>query len=69
MPAFAAFGMVAFVAVFSFPSAGGSQLIPQNGPGILWEVAPAALAIVVLAWPQARRRKPGKIIQQPPKGT
>jgi N-acetyl-1-D-myo-inositol-2-amino-2-deoxy-alpha-D-glucopyranoside deacetylase len=69
VPAFAAIGMVAFVTVFSFPSAGGSQLIPQNGPGILWEVAPAALAIVVLAWPQARRRKPGKIIQQPPKGT
>jgi N-acetyl-1-D-myo-inositol-2-amino-2-deoxy-alpha-D-glucopyranoside deacetylase len=68
VPAFAALGMVAFVAVFAFPSAGGSQLIPQNGAGILWEVAPVALAIVVLAWPQARRRKPGKIIQQPVKG-
>jgi N-acetyl-1-D-myo-inositol-2-amino-2-deoxy-alpha-D-glucopyranoside deacetylase len=68
VPAFAALGMIAFVTVFAFPSAGGSQLIPQNGPGILWEIAPVALAIVVLAWPQARRRKPGKIVVQPVKG-
>ena len=59
--AFAALGMVGLVVVFSFPSAGGSILIPQNGPGMLWEVAPAVIAIVVLAWPQGRRSRPGKL--------
>jgi N-acetyl-1-D-myo-inositol-2-amino-2-deoxy-alpha-D-glucopyranoside deacetylase len=65
VPAFAALGMIAIVAVLSFPSAGGSQLVNQNGPGILWECSPAVLAIVVLAWPQARGRGPGKIERQP----
>ena len=64
VPAFAALGMIAIVAVLSFPSAGGSQLVNQNGPGILWEISPAVLAIVVLAWPQARRVRPGKIESQ-----
>jgi N-acetyl-1-D-myo-inositol-2-amino-2-deoxy-alpha-D-glucopyranoside deacetylase len=64
VPAFAALGMIAIVAVLSFPSAGGSQLVNQNGPGILWEISPAVLAIVVLAWPQARRPRPGKIASQ-----
>jgi N-acetyl-1-D-myo-inositol-2-amino-2-deoxy-alpha-D-glucopyranoside deacetylase len=66
--AFAALGMVAIVAVLSFPSAGGSQLVPQNGAGILWEISPAVLAIIVLAWPQARRVRPGKIAGKSVKG-
>jgi N-acetyl-1-D-myo-inositol-2-amino-2-deoxy-alpha-D-glucopyranoside deacetylase len=66
--AFAALGMIAIVAVLSFPSAGGSQLVPQNGPGILWEISPAVIAIIVLALPQARRSRPGKIASKSVKG-
>jgi N-acetyl-1-D-myo-inositol-2-amino-2-deoxy-alpha-D-glucopyranoside deacetylase len=68
VPGFAALGMIVAVAVLSFPSAGGSQLVPPNGPGILWGVAPAALAIIVLAWPQAIRSRPAKIADKSVKG-
>ena len=61
--AFAAVGVIVAVGLFSLPSGRGSQLILQTGPGLLWEFAPVVLAVVVLAWPQARRRGPGKIEQ------
>ncbi|HEY1530288.1 MAG TPA: PIG-L family deacetylase [Galbitalea sp.] len=69
VPAFAALGMVAIVTVLSFETAGGSVLIPQNGPGILWEISPPVLAVLALAWPQGRRRGPGRISSQQVKGT
>jgi N-acetyl-1-D-myo-inositol-2-amino-2-deoxy-alpha-D-glucopyranoside deacetylase len=64
VPAFAAAGVVAIVGLFSLPSRGGTQLIQQTGPGLLWEIAPIVLGVVVIAWPQAVRRRPGKIEKQ-----
>jgi N-acetyl-1-D-myo-inositol-2-amino-2-deoxy-alpha-D-glucopyranoside deacetylase len=61
VPAFAAAGVLVMVAIFSFPSAGGSVLITQSGPGLLWEVAAPIIAFVVLVWPQASTRGPGKV--------
>lgn len=61
VPAFAAIGVVAVVGLFALPAARGSQLILQTGPGLLWEFAPIVLAILVLAWPRARPRRPGKL--------
>jgi N-acetyl-1-D-myo-inositol-2-amino-2-deoxy-alpha-D-glucopyranoside deacetylase len=63
---FAAVGVIVVVGVFSFPSRGGSQLIFPNGPGITWQIAPVAIAALVLAWPQVHRRAPGKIAVQGP---
>lgn len=59
--AFAAGGMIAIVGILSSLGSGGSVLIPWNGPGILWQIAPTAIALVVLAWPRGRRLSPGKI--------
>ncbi len=64
VPAFAAAGVIAVVALFALPSGRGAPLILQTGPGLLWEFAPIALAIIVLVWPKARRRRPGKIASQ-----
>ena len=63
VPAFAAAGLVVIVALFSFPS-GGTQLIEQKGAGLLWEFIPIVLGVVVIAWPQAVRRRPGKLGKQ-----
>ena len=65
VPAYAAAGVVAVIAVFALPAAGGTQLIAPTGPGLLWETAPIVAAVVVLAWPQTRRRSPGKIEPKP----
>jgi N-acetyl-1-D-myo-inositol-2-amino-2-deoxy-alpha-D-glucopyranoside deacetylase len=59
--AFAAAGAIVIVGIFSFPSASGSVLITQSGPGILWEIAAPVLAFVVLVWPATRPRGPGKL--------
>ena len=64
VPALAAAGLVAIVGLFLFPSGGGTQLIQQKGPGLLWEFVPIVVAIVVIAWPQAARRGPGKLGRQ-----
>jgi N-acetyl-1-D-myo-inositol-2-amino-2-deoxy-alpha-D-glucopyranoside deacetylase len=64
VPAFAAVGLVVIVGLFSLPSGGGSQLIQQTGPGLLWEFAPIVLGVVVIAWPRVARRRPGKIENQ-----
>jgi N-acetyl-1-D-myo-inositol-2-amino-2-deoxy-alpha-D-glucopyranoside deacetylase len=61
VPAFAAFGVLVIVGIFSFPSASGSVLITQSGPGLLWEIAAPVLAFIVLVWPRMSRRRPGKL--------
>ena len=58
---FAAAGVIAVVGLFAIPIGRGSQLILQMGPGFLWEFTPLVLAVVVLAWPAAARRGPGRI--------
>jgi N-acetyl-1-D-myo-inositol-2-amino-2-deoxy-alpha-D-glucopyranoside deacetylase len=66
--AFAAAGVIVAVAVFALPSSKGTPLIVSSGPGLLWQIAPVVLTVVVLAWPQGRRRRPSKIDEQPVKG-
>ena len=65
VPAYAAGGVVAVIAVFALPASRGTPLISPTGPGLLWEIAPIVVSIAVLAWPQARRRSPGKIETRP----
>jgi N-acetyl-1-D-myo-inositol-2-amino-2-deoxy-alpha-D-glucopyranoside deacetylase len=61
VPAFTAAGVIVVVVVFSLPTDGATRLILQTGPGLLWQIAPFVIAVVVLVWPQGRRRGPGKI--------
>jgi N-acetyl-1-D-myo-inositol-2-amino-2-deoxy-alpha-D-glucopyranoside deacetylase len=59
--AFAAVGMIVIVGLLSALGNGGSVLIPWNGPGITWQIAPTVIGLVVVAWPRRRRIRPGKI--------
>lgn len=53
----AAAGVVAAVALLSLPGpSGGSTVILLNLPGIVWTVAPAVLAAVIVGWPRIARR-------------
>jgi N-acetyl-1-D-myo-inositol-2-amino-2-deoxy-alpha-D-glucopyranoside deacetylase len=60
----AAVAVMVSVAALSLESTGGTILVPGNWVGIAWSVAPTAIAIVVLAWPQRHRRSTGRIAQQ-----
>jgi hypothetical protein len=48
----AAFGIVVTIFLLSQPSAGGSILVPNNLPGVIWTFAPTVIALLVLAWPR-----------------
>jgi N-acetyl-1-D-myo-inositol-2-amino-2-deoxy-alpha-D-glucopyranoside deacetylase len=53
----AAVGIVAAVALLSLPGAsGGSTVVLLNIAGVVWTVAPAVLAAVVVGWPRIARR-------------
>lgn len=47
-------GIVLVVFLLSLRSVGGSVLIPQSTAGVVWTVAPAIIAALVLAWPAVR---------------
>ncbi|MDQ1569619.1 MAG: N-acetyl-D-myo-inositol-2-amino-2-deoxy-alpha-D-glucopyranoside deacetylase [Actinomycetota bacterium] len=59
--AFAAVGVVVSVAALSVESTGGTVLVPNNWIGVVWSIAPTAIALVVVAWPQIHRRPTDKI--------
>jgi N-acetyl-1-D-myo-inositol-2-amino-2-deoxy-alpha-D-glucopyranoside deacetylase len=69
VPGFAAIAMIVVVGILSLLGAGGSVIIPWNGPGILWQIAPAIIAAVVLLWPQRSRPRPGRIVGTQSKGS
>lgn len=61
----AAVGVVVVVdGLFSTRSVGGTVLVPGNGIGIAWLLAPIIIALVVLAWPKIHRRSDDKIAGQ-----
>jgi N-acetyl-1-D-myo-inositol-2-amino-2-deoxy-alpha-D-glucopyranoside deacetylase len=64
VPAVTAVGVIVVVAIFSIPIASGPPLVTSTGPGLLWELAPTVIAFVVLVWPRASQRHPGKIGDQ-----
>lgn len=49
-------GLVGTVALFSFSSPGGSILISQGLPGLIWLFGVPLIAAVVLAWPRVPQR-------------
>ncbi|MWB99552.1 hypothetical protein [Agromyces seonyuensis] len=52
-----AVGLVGMVALLTLPGAGGSVLVPNNLLGMVWVVAPALIAAIVLAWPRLPQRR------------
>jgi LmbE family N-acetylglucosaminyl deacetylase len=53
---FCAIGLLGTIFVLSLRSAGGSVLVPQGMPGLLWTVVPTLVATIVLAWPRIPAR-------------
>jgi hypothetical protein len=48
----AAVGIVGVVALFTLPGPGGSVLVAGDVVGTVWAVAPALIAVLVVAWPR-----------------
>ncbi len=55
----AAIGIVGTVALLTLPGFGGSVLIAGDLIGTVWSVAPALLAVLVVAWPELPPRRAG----------
>jgi N-acetyl-1-D-myo-inositol-2-amino-2-deoxy-alpha-D-glucopyranoside deacetylase len=67
---FAAFGELAVIGALSLPGSGGSVLVPADPAGYVLTYGPAAIALVVLAWPSVGTFSRDKIVTRPePKGT
>ena len=58
VPLASAMGLVLTVGLFSLKSVGGSVLVPNNLAGIVWSIAPAVLAIIVVCWPRLAGNRP-----------
>ncbi|MBF4579956.1 PIG-L family deacetylase [Frigoribacterium sp. VKM Ac-2530] len=54
-----ALGLLGAAALLSQPGAGGSALVPANGPGYAWTFGPLLIAMVVIAWPTLPPRGAG----------
>jgi hypothetical protein len=68
----AAGGVVLAVAILSGTGPGGSSVVIANYAGIVWTVAPAVLAAVIVGAPRLRRPRggpaPDGILGAPPEG-
>jgi N-acetyl-1-D-myo-inositol-2-amino-2-deoxy-alpha-D-glucopyranoside deacetylase len=73
----AAAGIVLAVTVLSNRGPGGSAVVVANYAGVIWTIAPAVIAAVVLGAPRLRRRRvsrapdgaaPDEILETPPEG-
>lgn len=53
----AAIGIVGTVALLTLPGPGGSVLVTGDLRGTVWAVAPALLAVLVVAWPELPARR------------
>ncbi|TFC31759.1 hypothetical protein E3O53_02505 [Cryobacterium sp. TMT2-18-3] len=51
-----AIGLLGTIFILSLRSAGGSVLVPEGIPGLLWTVVPTLVATIVLAWPRIPAR-------------
>ncbi|WP_353827246.1 histidinol dehydrogenase [Agromyces sp. SYSU T0242] len=54
----AAVGLVATVGLLALPGPGGSVLVVDGVVGTIWAVAPALIAVLVVAWPSLPSRGP-----------
>ena len=61
LPTVAAIGLLGMSALVASPTRGGSVVVAENLAGYLWTYVPILATLVVLAWPNLRRKTPGKI--------
>jgi len=54
----AAVGIVGTIALLTLPGPGGSVLVAGDVIGTVWAVAPALIAVLVVAWPRLPARRP-----------
>jgi hypothetical protein len=54
-----ALGLIVPIFVFSLQGPGGSVVIVQDVPGLVWDFVPALIAVGVLAWPRLPARGAG----------
>jgi hypothetical protein len=48
----AALGVLATTWLLSLPRAGGSVLVADGVPGMVWAMAPTIIAVVIIGWPR-----------------
>jgi len=49
-------GLLVPIFLFSIEGPGGSVVIVQDAPGRIWDLGPAVIAVLVLAWPRLPAR-------------
>ena len=54
----AAVGIIGTVALLTLPGLGGSVLVAGDVVGTIWAVAPALIAVLVVAWPRLPAGRP-----------
>lgn len=53
----AAAGVVVVIALLTLPGPGGSVLVVGDLSGTIWSIAPALIAVLVVAWPELPPRR------------
>lgn len=53
----AAAGIVIVIALLTLPGPGGSVLVVSDLSGTIWSIAPALIAVLVVAWPELPSRR------------
>ena len=53
----AAAGVVVVIALLTLPGPGGSVLVVSDLSGTIWSIAPALIAVLVVAWPELPPRR------------
>jgi len=53
----AAAGIVVVIALLTLPGPGGSVLVVGDLSGTIWSIAPALIAVLVVAWPELPPRR------------
>ncbi|GAA1819936.1 hypothetical protein [Agromyces neolithicus] len=57
----AAAGIVVVIALLTLPGPGGSVLVVGDLSGTIWSIAPALIAVLVVAWPELPPRRRGDV--------
>ena len=57
IPILATVGIMGATAYLAAPTVGGSVIVPANIIGVIWTFAPAAVILVVVAWPNLGRAR------------
>jgi N-acetyl-1-D-myo-inositol-2-amino-2-deoxy-alpha-D-glucopyranoside deacetylase len=68
IPILATVGIMGMTTFLASPTMGGSVIVPANITGLIWTLAPAAVILVVVAWPNLGRVRASTADAQPARG-